>query len=402
MPTTSTQSTVLTFRRLVLSTRPLPALVLSCGLWACSGENDSPQKDDASSGGGSASGGATGLNSGSGGSDANSSGGSGPNSGGTSSGGASSGGTDGGGSSSGGTSSGGTSSGGTDSGGSSSGGTSSNPFTGATLFVDNTFASCSSSSAAGQEICNTPVGDWIGDWSGDVTTAVAGSINRGGSQLRVLIAYNIFNRDCGNHSAGGASSPAAYRTWIDGFANGIGNSKVVVILEPDALAQGCGANNPGDDTLSLLNYAVGKLTAQPNAFVYIDAGNPDWLTTGEAASRLQTVGIEQATGFALNVSNYYSTEINTTYGKEISAQVGNKPFIIDTSRNALGNPDNEWCNPRPRGLGRKSTADTGDSAVHAHYWVKRPGESDGECNGGPSAGAWYEDYAQHLYDNRSF
>src|SRR5690606_26755317 len=234
------------------------------------------------------------------------------------------------------------------------------------------------------------------------TTAVVNSLNQGGSQLRVLVAYNIFNRDCGNHSSGGASSPAAYRTWIDGFANGIGNSKVVVILEPDALAQGCGADNAGDDTLSLLNYAVGKLTAQPNAFVYIDAGNPDWLSASVAASRLQTAGIAQAAGFALNVSNYYSTEINTTYGKEISGLVGNKPFIIDTSRNGLGNPDNEWCNPRPRGLGRKSTAATGDSAVHAHYWVKRPGESDGDCNGGPSAGHWYEDYAQHLYTNRNY
>ncbi len=402
MPSTSTRSTMRPFRRLVSSPRSLHALVLSCGVWACSGETDSPQDDDASSGGGSASGGETGLNSGSGGNDANSGG---TNSGGANSGGANSGGTNSGGANSGDANSGGTNSGGTNSGGTGSGGTgggTGNPFTGATLFIDNTFAACSSSSAAGQEICNTPVADWIGDWSGDVTTAVAGSISRGGSQLRVLVAYNIFNRDCGNHSAGGASSPAAYRTWIDGFAAGIGDSKVVVVLEPDALAQGCGADNPGDDTLSLLGYAVGKLTAQPNAFVYIDAGNPDWLSTGDAASRLQTVGIAQATGFALNVSNYYSTEINTTYGKEISAQVGNKPFIIDTSRNALGNPDNEWCNPRPRGLGRKPTADTGDSAVHAHYWVKRPGESDGECNGGPSAGAWYEDYAQHLYDNRSY
>ena len=235
-----------------------------------------------------------------------------------------------------------------------------------------------------------------------MTDAVRNAISRGGSQLRVLVAYNIYNRDCGSYSAGGASSPQAYRNWIDGFASGIGNSKVAVVLEPDALAHNCGASNPSDNTLSLLKYAVDRLSARPNAYVYIDAGHPGWLSASEAASRLRTAGIAQAAGFALNVSNFHSTQNNTTYGKQVSSQVGGKPFVIDTSRNGLGNPDGQWCNPTPRGLGPKSTSNTGDSAVHAWFWIKRPGESDGTCNGGPSAGQWYESYAQHLYSNRRF
>jgi endoglucanase len=32
-------------------------------------------------------------------------------------------------------------------------------------------------------------------------------------------------------------------------------------------------------------------------------------------------------------------------------------------------------------------------------WVKRPGESDGSCNGGPAAGQWWRDKALELAGN---
>ena len=51
----------------------------------------------------------------------------------------------------------------------------------------------------------------------------------------VLVAYDIPGRDCAQYSAGGALDQAAYEAWISGFAQGIGNGKAVVILEPDAL-----------------------------------------------------------------------------------------------------------------------------------------------------------------------
>jgi endoglucanase len=31
--------------------------------------------------------------------------------------------------------------------------------------------------------------------------------------------------------------------------------------------------------------------------------------------------------------------------------------------------------------------------VHAFLWIKKPGESDGECNGGPKAGQWWTEMA---------
>ena len=44
------------------------------------------------------------------------------------------------------------------------------------------------------------------------------------------------------------------------------------------------------------------------------------------------------------------------------------------------------------------TAEPGKKLVDAYLWVKRPGESDGTCNGGPAAGgcAWSPDYALGL------
>ena len=42
---------------------------------------------------------------------------------------------------------------------------------------------------------------------------------------------------------------------------------------------------------------------------------------------------------------------------------------------------------------RRPTAQTGDPLVDALLWIKRPGESDGACNGGPPAGTWWPEDA---------
>ena len=54
-------------------------------------------------------------------------------------------------------------------------------------------------------------------------------------RVPVLVAYNLPLRDCAQYGAGGAADAAAYAAWIDGFAKGIGNERVVVLLEPDSL-----------------------------------------------------------------------------------------------------------------------------------------------------------------------
>jgi endoglucanase len=133
----------------------------------------------------------------------------------------------------------------------------------------------------------------------------------------------------------------------------------------------------------------------------MDAGNAGWGKPDQIFEPLQRAGIDQADGFSVNVSNFYSTEDSIAYGKELSSKVGDKPFVIDTSRNGNGpytggNPDERWCNPPGRALGETPTTKTADPLVDAYVWVKRPGESDGECKGGPKAGEWWADYALKL------
>ncbi len=246
-----------------------------------------------------------------------------------------------------------------------------------------------------KKIATSPQAVWI--LGGDPAGQVRSAIGKAGSQLRVLVAYNIYNRDCGSMSSGGAADATAYKSWIDGFASGIGDSKVAVVLEPDTLAHECDPSR-----WESLAYAVTSLKAKPNAHVYIDAGHSGWVADATMASRLKTAGIAKADGFALNVSSFQTTESSIGYGKAISGQVGNKPFIIDTSRNGKGPAGSEWCNPPGRGLGEKPTASTGNPLVHAFFWIKKPGESDGSCNGGPAAGQWFQSYALELAKNAVF
>ncbi len=251
------------------------------------------------------------------------------------------------------------------------------------------------------KIANQPQADWFGDWDADIESAVSSRVTRiaADGALALLVAYNIPNRDCGQYSAGGALAPAAYKTWIRAFAKGIGDRKAVVVLEPDGLGllKDCLSTADQQARLDLLKDAVTVLKANPATAVYLDAGNAHWIPAPEMATRLQSAGVAGADGFVLNVSNFVTTADSVAYGKTLAALLGGKHFIIDTSRNGNGpTADAQWCNPPGRALGPAPTTATADPLVDAYCWIKRPGESDGTCNGGPAAGAWWLDRALEL------
>lgn len=238
---------------------------------------------------------------------------------------------------------------------------------------------------------------WFGSWNGDIYTAVNSAVTTvtNAGALPVLVAYNMLHLDCGT---GGAATADAYKTWISAFASGLAGRKAVVVLEPDAIAAiGCLSATDQNARLSLLSYAVQVLKAQGRTIVYLDGGHPGWQTAATMASRLNSANVAGADGFFLNVSNFLYTSDNITYGTSISGAIGGKHFIIDTSRNGLGpTADAQWCNPAGRALGTAATTSTGNTLVDAFLWIKRPGESDGTCNGGPNGGAWWADYALGL------
>lgn len=262
------------------------------------------------------------------------------------------------------------------------------------------WASSDPAGAAEMElIASQPQATWFGGWNTNVTADVNALVTaaQASSTTPVLVAYNIPDRDCGGYSAGGAQTPAAYATWIQQFAAGIGSRPAIVILEPDALASmDCLSAADQATRESLLTYAVQTLKSLGQTKVYVDAGNSNWISASTMAVRLQAADIAAADGFSLNVSNFYTTASNEQYGAALSALVGGKHFVIDTSRNGNGSNGGQWCNPSGMALGALPTTNTGSSLTDALLWVKPPGESDGTCNGGPSAGTWWPQYAAGL------
>lgn len=219
--------------------------------------------------------------------------------------------------------------------------------------------------------------------------------------IPVFVLYNIPNRDCGSYSLGGADSAIKYREWVDRLTTVLNSTEAIFIIEPDALPQlNCLSGERRDERLDLIRYAVESLAELPLAHVYIDAGHPFWINPEEMAERLKAVNISVASGFALNVSNFTSTEDNIRYGDYLSFLTENSYYVIDTSRNGNGPAsDYDWCNPPGRALGEVSRLVEERKALSAFLWIKCPGESDGTCNGGPAAGHWWEDYAVELGKN---
>ncbi|MFD4529045.1 glycoside hydrolase family 6 protein [Streptomyces sp. NPDC058470] len=255
---------------------------------------------------------------------------------------------------------------------------------------------------AGQPAALWPAGDEPGGTIGAATSAAAQE-----GRTTVFVAYNIPHRDCGQHSAGGAYDASAYRAWIEKFAQALGDSKALVILEPDAVAHIVDGCTPGEyhaEREQLLSEAIVRLKQQPHTKVYLDAGNPAWIDEPwKLVEPLQRAGVGGADGFSLNVSNFQTDAVTKKYGVQLSQDLGGKHFVIDSSRSGngpLGGDRGEaWCNPPGRALGTRPTTRTGESALDAYLWIKRPGESDGECRGGPAAGQWWPDYALGLARN---
>ncbi|MFD6370991.1 glycoside hydrolase family 6 protein, partial [Streptomyces roseolus] len=162
----------------------------------------------------------------------------------------------------------------------------------------------------------------------------------------VLVAYNVPGRDCTQYSSGGAASSAAYRQWIDAFAAGIGDSKAVVVVEPDGLAllpSDCGRDVDPTGELTAariadLAYAVRTIKAKARTAVYLDAGNVLWRPVGTMAQRLLDAGVRDGDGFALNVSNTHPTDHNARYGTWVATCMW---FATEGPEHARGRTD--WC-----------------------------------------------------------
>jgi endoglucanase len=212
----------------------------------------------------------------------------------------------------------------------------------------------------------------------------------------ILAIYNVPRLNCGDGN--GAANGDAYRAWIDRIASSIGQRKVILMVEPDGLTvTECLSGGSLAERYALINYAVGVFKRNPNAGVYIDAGEGNRNTVEEIVPILQQGNIAQADGFFLNSTVYQYTSTEVAYGLKVSQALGGKHFVVDTSRNGLGPGTDGYCNARGRALGVAPTIQTGESVVDAFIWLKRVWESDDTCNrGDPAGGQFFFDYTLDL------
>ncbi|MFF1307448.1 glycoside hydrolase family 6 protein [Streptomyces sp. NPDC058307] len=254
-------------------------------------------------------------------------------------------------------------------------------------------------------IADRPAAVWFADYTPATITSRVRAVTSGGAaqgRVPVVVAYAIPDRDCGGASQGGAPDLGAYDAWIDRFAAGLGSGEVVVVLEPDAIAQSdcLSAAGRADRFASLARAGRVLKSADPRARVYYDAGHSGWHPAARQAALLRQAGAASAAssdGIFSNVSNFRTTSAEIAYDRQVLAALAGPSSlgaVIDTSRNGNGAPpDGEWCDPAGRKIGRPPTLGTGEPEIDAYLWVKLPGESDG-CKGTP--GTFSPSYAYDL------
>jgi endoglucanase len=279
-----------------------------------------------------------------------------------------------------------------------------NPFEGRTVLVDpDSQARRAAASASGadrrllERIADTPTAVWLTPEAFGVDRVEARARDvavraRDADAAALLVLYGIADRDCSGEESAGGLPPDEYRDWVAKVADGLrGIGRTAVVLEPDALADVGSCADPAART-ALLSDAVDVLV-DADVTTYLDAGHSGWVDPREMADRLRSAGVDHARGFSTNVAFYAADDDERAYADAVVDALGDGHYVIDTGRNGNGS-DGQWCNPSGRALGRTPSA--GDGRLDAWLWIKPPGESDGECGGGPPAGTWWTERAVEL------
>ncbi len=279
------------------------------------------------------------------------------------------------------------------------------------LFVDDLMSAHQAGGIYRKKIGKKAQALWLTDYYASpqsARSAVAAYTARAAAQDKtpVLAVYAIPGRDCGLYSSGGLGSYQDYRAWTAAAARGMRGHQAIVVVEPDAVAfmgdRRCVDAGPRQKAIA---YAV-KRFAKAGAWVYLDSGHSGWRNPTDVARLLKRSGMKWARGFSTNVGNHRSNRHEHAYGKRVVralAKLGlkNRKYVIETARNGADPaPRNgDVCNPWLARIGRAPTL-LFRGAFDGYLWIKHPGESDGECNGGPSSGTWWPTGADSLLGPR--
>ena len=174
-----------------------------------------------------------------------------------------------------------------------------------------------------------PKAKWYGDFVPRRLDPLVGAAATSSPPRAAIRASSSRSRSsgCGRGRARRASGRStlaekrSYKRWIDELAAGIGDTPMLVVMQPDMPFLWCAPDKVSKSRL--LTYAAKTLSALSRTSVYIDAGAADWCENAKGADParcaglLKRTGIRYARGFALDSTHYTGPADNIAHGVKI-------------------------------------------------------------------------------------
>ena len=310
--------------------------------------------------------------------------------------------------------------------------TNGNPLQGARFFVDEEWGLANriadslkhrdpATAAKLRVIADQPETKRFGSWTPNPKHEIATFLQRSHATdpgaIPLISTYRLKHLQCG-HVSDSPAEADAYKRWYQELAQGIGNHRVVLFYEIDALITApCLSHTGLKVRIDELRSAIATLSALPHAVVYVDAGAADAHSHDFMARMLRWVGVQRIQGFFTNSTHQDWTSREIRYARWLVRRLGGAPhYVINTAANGRGplipksrvrHGNSFRCNAPGRGLGPRPTSD-----VPARYrnldglfWIGNPGRSAGRCAhsaDAPPTGAFWLDYALELIRNADF
>ncbi|MDO8210809.1 glycoside hydrolase family 6 protein [Conexibacter sp. CPCC 206217] len=269
-------------------------------------------------------------------------------------------------------------------------------------------------------ISSQPESKRFGSWNDRpgyvVAKYLAQAYNDDPGAIPLLATYRLKHLTC-HRVSDSAREAAAYKRWYSDFANGIGNQRVVLFYEIDALITApCLSGRGLQVRIDEMRSAIDSLARLPHAVVYVDAGASDAHHPRFIGSLLRKVGVNKIQGFFTNSTHHNRTTKEIRYADGLSRATGGKHYVVNTAVNGKGalRPKNKVefgnsirCNPRGRGLGPKPTSNVPPQypRLDGLFWIGNPGRSAGNCGtsrNAPPTGTFWLDYALMLIKNADY
>jgi cellulase/cellobiase CelA1 len=261
-----------------------------------------------------------------------------------------------------------------------------------------------------RSVADNPMGKTFGSWLTQPSVAVHDYILRALNEEQGSIPFinlaRIEGQSCPYPGTTPGFSERQIDAWVRRFSDGIGNHRVMVLVETDKLTTiRCLPGWAQSRRYRELRYEVHLMHQQnPNAIIYLDAGSEDWGKGPRTIARwLRRADVAEAQGFALGSSHHDWTYKEVSFGIKISRLLAGKHFVVNTSANGWGPKQHkrtsvsafyhQGCTPPGEGLGMPPTVSTPNPRIDGFLWLGTPGFENGDCLG-YGTGAPYQFYLQ--------